>query len=114
MDDKYNPHDKSSTEKAEGSRENLDVTPPNVSSAGDDRDDVNKGSATTERMERGSGQVSQPDKPIPSTGGGGAGGAQANRGAAQRSAGITNRPPDEEERNQDELPPRGAQKSERD
>jgi len=100
MDDKSNPHDKSSSEKAEGSRENVNVDPH----------DVNEGSAT-ERMERGSGQVSHPDKPLASPGGGGAGGSAAGPSkSAQRSAGITNRPVEEEQQNQEELPPRGKAK----
>ena len=108
MDDKYNPQDKSSTEKAEGSRENVNVEMPDVDSASlnDDRETDNP----VEKMEKGAGQVSKPEKPLPSTGGGGAGGAQANRGPAQDSAGITNRPLEQEQQGQERPPPRGKAK----
>jgi len=107
LDDKFNPHDRSSTEKAEGSRENVNLDPEDLNV---DPKDVNAGSATDSPMERGSGQLSQPDKPLPSRGGGGARGSAGTGGAAQRSAGITNRPVEEEQQNQEELPPRGKPK----
>ena len=104
MDDKYNPHDKSSTEKAEGSTENVNLDP----------NDVNAGSATDSPMERGSGQVSRPEKPLPPKGGKGKGGGAdsgaTEGGSAQPAAGITNRPIEEEQQNQEDLPPRGKAK----
>ena len=100
MDDKYNPHDTSDTDKASRENVNLDPEDLNVDSA---NVDVNAGSATDSPMERGSGQLSQPDKPLPSKDEG----AGAAGGSAQRSAGITNRPVEEEQQNQEALPPRG-------
>ena len=94
MDDKYNPHDKSSTEPAEGSRENVNIDPSELNV---DPHDVNEGMATDNPMERGSGQVSKPEKPLPDKEGG-------------KGGGITNRPLEDEEQNQAELPPRGQAK----
>jgi hypothetical protein len=94
--------DKSDMEKAEGSRENVNLP----------EQDVNWGSATgsddDSRMERGSGQVSRPEKPIE----GGRQEQAGHGGSAQKGAGITNRPLDEEKQNQDELPPRGESRGE--
>jgi hypothetical protein len=102
MDDKYNPRDKSSKEKAEGSRENVNRDPEDFDV---DPKDVNAGSATDSPMERGSGQLSQPHRPLPSKGGEGAAGSAG--GSTQRSAGITNRPVEEEQQSQEDLTPRG-------
>lgn len=82
---------KSNKEPAEGSRENL-----NVPAAAD--------------MEQGAGQLSEPHKPaVP--------GAHDPRhdkgGSAQPGAGITNRPIEEERRNQEEVPGRGKTKEEK-
>ncbi len=66
-------------EEPEGSRENADLGTPSPSNLGGD---------AGAPMERGAGQVSRPEKPLDDTGG------------------ITNRPLDEEERNQRDLPPR--------
>jgi len=81
---------KSDKEPAEGARESL-----NVPAAAD--------------MERGAGQLSEPHKPaVP--------GAEDPRhdkgGSVQPGAGITNRPLEEEERTQDEVPDRGKGKEE--
>jgi hypothetical protein len=95
MDDEYDPHDKSSMEKAEGSRENL-----NVDSSDADSADVNHGSATDNPMERGAGQVSRPEKPLPSTGARRGRRFEGQPGSGQGSAGITSRPLDEEEQDQ--------------
>lgn len=72
-------------------------------------------------MERGGGQVSQPHKPIPKAtdtpGGAGGSGGQSGQhppggGGRDDAGGITNRPLDREEREQEELPPRGQAKRE--
>lgn len=76
----------SQKEKAEGSRENVNLgqqpEPPE-----------------SEPMERGAGQVSHPGKPI----------HPADR---DNAGGIANRPLTEEERGQRELPPRGHREDE--
>lgn len=94
--------DKSQKEPAEGSRENLNVPAAT---------DVNRGSATDSPMERGPGQLSEPGKPE--------GGQKRpdeekgeKGGSAQPGAGITNRPIEEEQENQAEVPERGKTKSE--
>ena len=85
MDDNDNPQDKSNTEKAEGSRDNVNVDPA----------DVNHGSATDSPMERGSGQVSKPEKPLPSAAGGsrahGPGGSARARPASRTARSRKNR-----------------------
>ena len=83
-------NEKKNEEPAEESRENLDVP-----AAAD--------------MERGAGQLSEPHKPaVP--------GAEDPRhdkgGSLQPGAGITNRPLQEEEQEQDEVPDRGTSKDE--
>ena len=81
-----NPQSK--MEKAEGSRENVNVGQPDPAESGGD---------AGAPMERGPGQVSHPEKPIHPT----------NR---DNAGGITNRPLSEEEQNQQQLPPRGQSK----
>ena len=78
----------SQMEKAEGSRENVNVGQPNPAESGGDADTP---------MEHGAGQVSQPDKPIHPT-------------DRDNAGGITNRPLSEEEQNQRDLPPSGQSK----
>lgn len=81
---------KSNKEPAEGSREDL-----NVPAAAD--------------MERGAGQLSEPDKPaVP-----GADNPRHDKGgSAQPGSGITNRPLSDERQNQGDLPGRGKTKAE--
>ncbi len=79
MMDEMRPNQASNKEKAEGSREN-----------------VNLGTGADSPMERGSGQVSQPDKGV--------------RGDHEDAGGISNRPLSEEETLDRELPPRGQAK----
>jgi len=110
MPEREDPAERSQKEKAEGSRENVNV---NAS--------VNEGSATTSRMERGSGQVSQPGKPLPETtskpGGAGGPGGQSGQHPDTKgqtdAGGITNRPLHQEEQEQGGLPPRGTTKDEK-
>jgi len=80
------PLEKSNQDPAEASRETIN------------NPTVNDGRATDNPMERGSGQPSDPHKPIPRPGG---------KGAAQPAAGITNRPLEEEQATQNALPDRG-------
>jgi len=82
--------DRSEQEKAEGSRESL-----NVPAAAD--------------MESGAGQLSEPEKPaVP-----GSENPRSDKGgSAQPGAGITNRPMQEERENQDAVPERGRTKGE--
>ncbi len=82
MTDEMVPNEASQKEKAEGSREN-----------------VNLGTDAGNPMERGSGQESHPERPLSSDAG--------DRGDA---GGISNRPLSEEERLDHELPPRGQAK----
>ncbi len=77
------PNQASNKEKAEGSREN-----------------VNLGTDAGNPMERGSGQVSEPGRPI----------EPRHRGDRDDAGGISNRPLSEEERLDRELPPRGQAK----
>ncbi len=74
--DEMRPNQASNKEKAEGSREN-----------------VNLGTDAGNPMERGSGQVSHPERPA--------------EGDPDNAGGITNRPLSEEERSQHAVPPRG-------
>jgi hypothetical protein len=83
-----NPQSK--MEKAEGSRENVNLGQPNPAESGGDADAP---------MERGAGQVSRPERPIHPT-------------DRDNADGITNRPLSEEEQNQRELPPREERKGE--
>ncbi len=76
------PNEASQKEKAEGSREN-----------------VNLGTDAGNPRERGSGQESHPDRPLPS-----------KSGDREDAGGISNRPLSEEERLDHELPPRGQAK----
>ncbi len=82
-----NPQSK--MEKAEGSRENVNLGQPNPAESGGD---------AGAPMERGAGQVSHPDRPVHPT-------------DPDNAGGISNRPLSEEERKQGELPPRGERKT---
>jgi hypothetical protein len=107
----------SQMEKAEGSRENVNVDAPKTSESGGDANSP---------MERGAGQESQPEKPLPDPGGHEQGehGGQGERGGQgslprgypehdrDNAGGITNRPLNEEEENQRALPKRGSAKGE--
>lgn len=91
----------SEMEKAEGSRENVNL--PQTES-------VNSGGDTGAPMERGAGQESHPDRPIPEGGGGGKGKERpGSRPSPDKSdaGGISNRPLEQEEENQS---PRGRNK----
>ncbi len=77
--DEMRPNQASNKEKAEGSREN-----------------VNVGTGADNPMERGSGQVSQPERPV--------------KEDVHDAGGISNRPLSEEEQRDRELPPRGQAK----
>jgi len=92
MPDREERTERTNKEKADGARE-----------------DVNLGSATTSRMERGAGQPSQPDKPLPkpTEKPGRAGGQTGRQPVGDEAGGITNGPPPEERHEEDELPPRG-------
>ncbi len=79
MVDEMRPNQAANKEKAEGSREN-----------------VNLGTDAGNPMERGSGQVSQPERPIEPD--------------EDTAGGITNRPLSEEERSQNAVPSRGHEK----
>jgi hypothetical protein len=68
------------------------------------REEVNIGNATDSPMERGPGQVSDPGKPLDQPGG------AEGSGKDDQAGGITNRPLDEEQENQERLPPRGKEK----
>jgi hypothetical protein len=74
----------SQMEQAEGSTEDVNLGKPNPAESGADAGPP---------MERGAGQISHPEKPIP----------PADRDSA---GGVTNRPLSEEERTQRDLPPR--------
>ncbi len=80
MVDEMEPNQAARKEKAEGSREN-----------------VNIGTDAGNPMERGSGQVSHPDRPAKD----------------DDAGGISNRPLSEEERLEKDLPPRGQRKAEK-
>jgi len=80
----------SQMEQAEGSTENVNLDQPDPGLSGGNVDP---------RMERGAGQVSQPDKPIHPTG-------------RDDAGGITNRPLTDEDENQRRLPQRGHGKTE--
>jgi len=82
------PSQASQKEEAEGSRETVEETPA----------DVDEGLGARNPMERGSGQKSRPERPLP------------DPGAGQHEAGITNRPLPEEDENQARVPPRGERK----
>jgi hypothetical protein len=88
MKDEKTPNPASEKEQAEGSRENVNVplSPEN--------DAVNP-------MERGHGQVSDPDKPV-----------DEEADTDQSAGGITNRPLEEEIAEQGELPRRGRARDE--
>lgn len=73
----------SQMEKAEGSRENVNLP---------ETESVNSGGDAGAPMERGAGQDSHPERPLTNPGG------------------ITNRPIEEEEQNQRAIPPRGRNK----
>ncbi len=79
MIDEMEPNQASRKEKAEGSREN-----------------VNLGTDAGNPMERGSGQPSEPNRPL--------------KQDKDDAGGISNRPLSEEERLEKELPPRGKSK----
>jgi len=82
------PDPASRKEQAEGSREAIEETPAFI----------DEGLGATNQMERGSGQQSRPERPLP------------DPRAGQHEAGITNRPVEEEEENQSRVPPRGGRK----
>ncbi len=82
MTEEMVPNEASQKEKAEGSREN-----------------VNLGTDAGNPMERGSGQESHPEQPLSS-----------DTGGRDDAGGISNRPLSEEERLDHELPPRGQAK----
>ncbi len=82
------PNEAAQKEKAEGSRENVNLDT-----------DANRETDADNPMERGSGQESHPERPLRSTG-----------GAHDDAGGISNRPLSEEERLEHELPPRGQAK----
>ncbi len=77
--------EQSKMEKAEGSRENVNLGQPNPAESGGDAEAP---------MERGPGRVSHPDKPVHPT-------------DRDNAGGITNRPLSEEEQNQRDLPKHG-------
>jgi len=77
----------SQKEKAEGSRETAEEVPAHV----------DEGQGARNKMERGSGQQSKPERPL-------------TEGSSQHGAGITNRPVEEEDENQSRVPPRGETK----
>ncbi len=88
----------SQMEPAEGSRENVNLGPTDPASGGE----------APAPMERGAGQVSQPEKPLPEE--------RDEKGKlptgypstdGDDAGGITNRPLSEEERNQRAVPGRG-------
>ncbi len=81
--DEMRPNQASNKEKAEGSREN-----------------VNLGTDAGNPLERGSGQVSHPDRPL----------KDEQQGDTDNAGGITNRPLSEEEKQEHKLPPRGDTK----
>lgn len=92
----------SQMEPAEGSRENVNMPV-----------DPSSGGSAGAPMERGEGQVSQPEKPLPGPGGRQEpGDLPKDYPSADRddAGGVTNRPLSEEKRNQRAVPDRGQTK----
>lgn len=93
-------------EPAEGSRENVNLGEPDPALSGGD---------AGAPMERGSGQVSQPERPLEHPGGHGQQGERPRgypSSDSDNAGGITNRPLSEEEENQRAMPTRGHGKNE--
>jgi hypothetical protein len=92
--DEMMPNQAANKEKAEGSRENVNL--------GDHGGKLDHSNGAENPMERGSGQVSQPNKSQ--------GSAKDRKGRQDEAGGITNRPLSEEQREEEQLPPRGETK----
>jgi hypothetical protein len=88
------PNQASNKEKAEGSRENVNL--------GEQAGKLDRANGAENPMERGSGQRSEPAKPQ--------GAPKRDEGNQTDAGGITNRPLSEEHREEEQLPPRGGTK----
>ncbi len=95
--DEMMPNQAALKEKAEGSRENVNL--------GDAAGKPDHSNGAENPMERGSGQPSQPEK---SPQGGGK--DERRHGERDQAGGITNRPLPEERQEEEQLPPRGKTK----
>ena len=92
-EDRSNFPDPASDDDGEGSREAVKPAPARV----------DEGLGATNPMERGSGQRSRPERPLPEHG-----------SRTSEGTGITNRPRSEEDENQERVPPRGNRKDDSD
>lgn len=104
MMDTRTDNKESQMEKAEGSRENVNLP---------ETESVNSGGDAGAPMERGAGQDSHPERPLTNPGGTGTQGERPRGNPSSDSSeagGITNRPLEEEEQNQRAIPPRGQNK----